>query len=76
MDKEKERAANCRSVGYTNGQWSHKHPTHRRHKSYLTENKIIMLIGGRNVEGKHKIECSVNRDPLNLMNQQILEYKQ
>ena len=30
----------------------------------------------KNEEGKHKIECSVNRDPLNLMNQQILEYKQ
>jgi hypothetical protein len=35
-----------------------------------------MLMGGRNEEGKHKIECSVNRDPLNSMNQQILEYKQ
>jgi hypothetical protein len=35
-----------------------------------------MLIGGINEEGKHKIECSINRDPHNLMNQQILEYKQ
>jgi hypothetical protein len=35
-----------------------------------------MLIGGRNEEGKHKIECLVNRNPLNLMNQQILEYQQ
>ena len=35
-----------------------------------------MLIGGRNEEGKYKIECLVNRDPLNSMNQQILEYKQ
>ena len=30
----------------------------------------------KNEEGKHKIECSLNKDPLNLMNQQILEYKQ
>ena len=30
----------------------------------------------KNEEGKHKVECSLNRDPLNLMNQQILEYKQ
>jgi hypothetical protein len=30
----------------------------------------------KNEEGKHKIEFSLNRDPLNLMNQQILEYKQ
>ena len=35
-----------------------------------------MMIGGRNEEGKHKIESSVNKDLLNLMNQQILEYKQ
>ena len=30
----------------------------------------------KNEEGKHKIECSLNRYPLNLMNQQILGYKQ
>jgi hypothetical protein len=42
----------------------------------LNRKQDYMLIGGRNEEGKHKIECSVNRDPLNLMNQQILEYKQ
>jgi hypothetical protein len=30
----------------------------------------------KNEEGKHKVECSLNIDPLNLMNQQILEYKQ
>ena len=29
-----------------------------------------------NEEGKQKVECSVNKDPLNLMNRQILEYKQ
>jgi hypothetical protein len=27
----------------------------------------------KNEEGKHKIECSLNRDPLSLINQQILE---
>jgi hypothetical protein len=30
----------------------------------------------KNKEGKHKVECSLNKDPLNLMNHQILEYKQ
>jgi hypothetical protein len=30
----------------------------------------------KNEEGKHKVECSLNIYPLNLMNQQILEYKQ
>ena len=30
----------------------------------------------KNEEGKHKVECSLNKDPLNLMNQKILEYKQ
>ena len=30
----------------------------------------------KNEKGKHKIECSLNIYPLNLMNQQILEYKQ
>jgi hypothetical protein len=30
----------------------------------------------KNEEGKHNIECSLNKDPINLMNQQILEYKQ
>ena len=30
----------------------------------------------KNEEGKHKIDFSLNKDPLNLMNQQILEYKQ
>jgi hypothetical protein len=30
----------------------------------------------KNEEVKHKTECSLNRDPLNLMNQQIIEYKQ
>jgi hypothetical protein len=36
------------------------------------------LYGDRwkNEEGKQTIECSLNRDPLSLMNQQILEYKQ
>jgi len=29
-----------------------------------------------NEERKHNIECSLNIDALNLMNQQILEYKQ
>jgi hypothetical protein len=28
-----------------------------------------------NEEGKHKVEFSLNKYPLNLMNQQILEYK-
>jgi hypothetical protein len=27
----------------------------------------------KNEEGKHKIECSLNRDPRSLINQQILE---
>jgi hypothetical protein len=30
----------------------------------------------KNEEGKHKIQFSLNKDPLSLMNQQILEYKQ
>jgi hypothetical protein len=30
----------------------------------------------KNEEGIHKIERSLNKDPLKLMNQQILEYKQ
>ena len=30
----------------------------------------------KNEEGKHNIECLLNKDPLNLMNQKILEYKQ
>ena len=42
----------------------------------LNKKQDYMLIGGRNEEGKHKIECSVNKNPLNSMNQQILEYKQ
>jgi hypothetical protein len=42
----------------------------------LNRKQDYMQIGGRNEEGKHRIECSVNKDPLNLMNQQILEYKQ
>jgi hypothetical protein len=42
----------------------------------LNKKQDYMLIDGRNEEGKNKIECSVNKDPLNLMNQQILEYKQ
>jgi hypothetical protein len=29
----------------------------------------------KNEEGKHKVEFSLNIYPLNLMNQQILEYK-
>jgi hypothetical protein len=42
----------------------------------LNRKQDYMLIGGINEERKHNIECSVNKDPLNLMNQQILEYKQ
>ena len=42
----------------------------------LNRKQDYMLIGGGNEEGKHKIDYSVNRYPLNLMNQQILEYKQ
>ena len=42
----------------------------------LNKKQYYMLIGGTNEEGKHKIECSVNKYPLNLMNQQILKYKQ
>jgi hypothetical protein len=30
----------------------------------------------KNEEGNHKVECSLKKYPLNLMNQQILEYKQ
>jgi hypothetical protein len=30
----------------------------------------------KNEEGNHKMEFSLNRYPLTLMNQQILEYKQ
>ena len=45
-------------------------------QTMLNIKQDYMLIGGRNEEGKHKIECSVKRDPLNLMNHQILEYKQ
>jgi hypothetical protein len=47
-----------------------------KEQKLLNKKQDYMLIGGRNEEGKHKIECSVNKDPLNLMNQQILEYKQ
>jgi hypothetical protein len=37
---------------------------------------ILYVDRWKNEEGKHNIECSRKRDPLNLMNQQILEYKQ
>ena len=30
----------------------------------------------KNEEGIYKVECSLNKYPLNSMNQQILEYKQ
>ena len=43
----------------------------------VAQQKTILYVDRRkNEEGKHKIECSLNRYPLNLMNQQILEYKQ
>jgi hypothetical protein len=59
-------------------QWAMESQTSYSSKAQkmLNRKKDYMLIGGRNEEGKHKIECSVNRDPLNSMNQQILEYKQ
>ena len=41
------------------------------------QHKTILYVDRwKNEEGKHKIECSLNIYPLNLMNQQILEYKQ
>jgi hypothetical protein len=75
MDKETERVANNRSVGYTNGQWSHKHPTQQSTKTSQQKTRLY-VDKWKNEEGKHKVECSLNKDPLNLMNQQILEYKQ
>jgi hypothetical protein len=42
-----------------------------------TQQKTILYADRwKNEEGKHNIECSLNKDPLNLMNQQKLEYKQ
>ena len=75
MDKQRERAANYRLVGYTNGKWSHKHPTHWGTK-YAQYKTILYVDKWKNEEGKHKVECSLNKYPLNSMNQQILEYKQ
>jgi hypothetical protein len=59
-------------------QWAMESQTTHSSKAQkmLNRKQDYMLIGGRNKEGNHKIECPVNKDPLNLMNQQILEYKQ
>jgi hypothetical protein len=40
------------------------------------QQKTILYVDKWKNEGKHKVECSLNKYPLNLMNQQILEYKQ
>jgi hypothetical protein len=40
------------------------------------QKKILYVDRWKNEEGKHNIEGSLNKYPLNLMNQQILEYKQ
>ena len=39
------------------------------------QNTRLYVDRWKNEEGRHKIEYSLNRDPLNVMNQQILEYK-
>jgi hypothetical protein len=59
-------------------QWAMESQTFYSSKAlkFLYRKQDYMLIGWKNEEGKHKIECSLNRDPLSLMNQQILEYKQ
>jgi len=59
-------------------QWAMELQTSHSSKAQkmLNRKQDYMLIGGRNEEGMHKIECLVNKYPLNLMNQQILEYKQ
>jgi hypothetical protein len=59
-------------------QWAMESQTSHSSKAQnlLNRKQDYMLICVRNEEGKRKIKCSVNRDPLNLMNQQILEYKQ
>jgi hypothetical protein len=41
----------------------------------LNKKQDYMMTGGRNEEGNHNIECSINKYHLNLVNQQILEYK-
>jgi hypothetical protein len=59
-------------------QWAMESQTSHSSKAQklLNRKQDYMLIGGRNEEGKCKIECSINRYPLNLMNQKLLEYKQ
>jgi hypothetical protein len=72
MEKERERATNCRSVGYTNVQWSHKILLIKGIK--VSQHKTRLYVDRwSNEEGKHKIKCSLNKDPLILINQQILE---
>ena len=43
---------------------------------YAQQKTRLYVDRWKNEEEKHKIKCSLNKDPLNLMNQQILEYKQ
>jgi hypothetical protein len=74
MEKERERETNYRSVGYTNGQWSQTFYSSKA-LNMLNRKKILYVDRWKNEEGKHNIECSLNKYPLNLMNQQILEYK-
>jgi hypothetical protein len=76
MDKEKREGSKLQISRLH--QWAMESQTSHSSKAQklLNRKQDYMLIGGRNEEGKHKIECSVNKDPLNLMNQQILEYKQ
>ena len=45
-------------------------------KKYDRQKTRLYANKWKNEEGKHKVECSLNIGPLNLMNQQILEYKQ
>jgi len=47
-------------------------------KGTTTAQQKTRLYGDKwkNEEGKHKVECSLNRDPLTSMNQQLLGYKQ
>jgi hypothetical protein len=38
------------------------------------QHKTILYVDRwKNEEGKHKIKCSLNKDPLSVINQQILE---
>jgi len=40
---------------------------------YSQQKTRLYVDRWKSEEGKHKIECSLNRDPLSLINQQILE---